>query len=108
MISSARKAGLTVHYPQTLDAQGFKGFHENPLADVSDSLTWFYKLVFRSGVRTIRAPISEGRTNEALHGTVRKRWDAVVGWCPVALVHFQHRFPHELPEKGEIDEAGIA
>ena len=107
MTLSARKAGLSVNAPQTLDAQGFKGFHENPLADVSDSLTWFYKLFFPTGVRTIRAPISDGRTNEALHATARERWEDIAQWRPIALTNFQCRFPLELPEKIGIERTGI-
>jgi len=104
MISRARKAGLTVNAPDALKEQNFVAFHENALATVGDSMTWFYKLFFRSGIRTIRAPQNEGRTNEALHETARARWYALAQWRPAALVNFQERFPHELPEKIATEE----
>jgi uncharacterized protein (DUF2235 family) len=95
MVTRARLAGLDVADSSGLGPPSFPPHHCDPLGPITESLTLFYRLFFRSGVRTIRDPETAGATHEAISPAAKLRWRKV-DWRPPALRELLHRDPGAL------------
>ncbi len=86
MVERASTAGLKLYAPATIGAPDFPAFKASAEGPVSNSMTWFYRLFFPSGVRTIdtRDP---NRLEDMSEASV-ERWAELTDWRPAALALF--------------------
>ena len=86
MVERARVAGLKVEGPETIGPPDFPAFKPSPEGPIFDSMTWYYRLFFPSGVRTIDT--KDFTRVERMSEASVERWAEVPEWRPPALVRF--------------------
>ena len=86
MVERARFAGLKIGAAETIGPPDFPAFKPSPDGPLSDSMTWFYRLFFASGVRTIDT--SDTTRLERMSQASVERWADLPAWRPPALVRF--------------------
>jgi hypothetical protein len=103
MVERAIEAGLKLYAPATIGPPDFAAFNPSPEGQVSDSMTWFYRLFFPSGVRTIDT--SDPNRIEDMSDASVERWAKLADWRPAALARFAARgMPKSdlFPIKGQV------
>jgi hypothetical protein len=89
MADRARKAGLALLPVETIGPPDFAKFSPSEIGRVQETLTWFYRLFFPSGVRKIDA--TGEATREAISSEALTRWGALPQWRPAALLDYFSR-----------------
>jgi uncharacterized protein (DUF2235 family) len=89
MVDRARQAGLVLLPVETIGPPDFFAFKPAATGPVHESLTWFYRLFFPSGVRGIDA--MEEATHESISPEAGARWKELSNWRPAALADYLSR-----------------
>ena len=88
MVSRAMDAGLAVDLPASLSPDNFPAFDPDACGPIHDSLSWFYRYFFPSGVRSIGEDQPGVTTRQKLSSEALERWACMPEWRPAALVRY--------------------